>query len=185
MLSLHASFTLCDYKCPRVIFMYRKTPYLYFALSTVLFYNKAELLNWPLFDGEAICSSEVILSVSLDEVTKVDKDKETRCLEKKAWRGEEQQKLDAGRSVSHGRPGTSRWRKCTSPEPFLPFSCSQAEWTEVGGGSVRRRGNGRKSKTSEPKREMLHWILMSDQSWAERWGDLSCQQRKNRHLYQG
>lgn len=44
-----------------------------------------------------------ILSVPLDEVTKVDKDKETRCLEKKAWRGE-QQKLDAGRSVSHGRP---------------------------------------------------------------------------------
>lgn len=159
-----------------------------YTLLCQLCYSTTRLSFWtdPCLMEKLFAHQRLLLSVSLDEVTKVDKDKETRCLEKKkAWRGEEQQKLDAGRSVSHGRPGTSRWRKCTSPEPFLPFSYSQAEWTEVGGGSVRRRGNGRKSKTSEPKREMLHWILMSDQSWAERWGDLSCQQRKNRHLYQG
>lgn len=31
-------------------------------------------------------------------------------------------------------PRTIWWRQRTSPELHLPFSCSQAEWTEVGGG---------------------------------------------------
>lgn len=134
----------------------------------------ADLLNCAMLGWRKYCCSTFVPSASPDEVTDVDRDKEAGCGEQgKRWGGERRARCWEVQ-VTWWAPGPCGGG-CTLPLSYIyPLAAArQAVWVDGGRcGEDAGVPMGMREKVSELEREMLRWILMSDQSWAERRGDI-------------